>query len=139
MFAAGPDQIPGTVSFIEAHFQFEAPNVSVPFDPDTGEASFQVHPTIVDLAATTRTTYGFTMGIGHETQYLTPTFAEPAGPLLDLNGGTGPDFFAIFIEPEGIAVEALYVVDGLVFDLPTEVIAALPTANSAMVRSGSKV
>lgn len=54
--------------------------------------------------------YGFSLGFSHSADYLTLTSAEAGTALTDLNGGNGPDFLTIDIDPvngDGLIVACL--------------------------------
>ncbi len=53
-------------------------------------------------------TAGFSVGLGHDESLLEATSAEPAGPVADLDGGNGPDFFDSASYPDGITAGCVF-------------------------------
>lgn len=89
-------------------FRYRVPDAHGSFDPTTGVGSLVVSPVIVEESDQVVPATGFSMGLAHDPALLTATFVQPAGPLLDLAGGLGPDFFGVTIYPDGITVDVLY-------------------------------
>ena len=60
--------------------------------------------------AVPRPTQGVALAVTNDDTLVTPTAVNPAGPLLGLNGGAGPDFFSVDIFADAWSVGVAYVV-----------------------------
>lgn len=115
-------------------FLFRAPNASVIYDMVTGAGDFELSPTIEQTMGGGSPSLGFSMGLAHDPDFVIATFVEPAGPLVDLNGGTGPEFFVANILPDGVTVNVEYNLAGtetIIFGgFPDEVVNIQYTTNA---------
>jgi len=92
-------------------FSLIAPDLSVDFPADTGEASFVVELAIAELpgsASGASPTQGFSFGIAHDPALLVRDASGPTGLVAALGGGTGPDFYGESHPPGGLTVVAIY-------------------------------
>lgn len=92
---------------------FRVPPIVQPFDFYSGSAGIRVRPEISEGPGAfgwPNPWAGFSMGIGHSMNLLTPFEVLPSAELLLLGGGQGPDFFAPGLYPQGVTV-------GVVFDM----------------------
>lgn len=113
-------------------FTLSAPSQAASFSPASGTGSFEVSFDLVEDAANAgfpNSTQGFSIGLGHPSSLLTVTSGGPAGVVLGLNSGTGPDFFDTNIFPEGITFGCVYSFTNpgtniLIFDTAATVVTA---------------
>ncbi len=116
-----PVQTSGTIEIAATipTFTFALPDVAVEYKPDDGLATIVVSPTIIENPAALPDTYpnstgGFSMGIDHDETFLAATSLVPAGPVADLNGGAGPEYFAVNLDASdtGVTLGVVYVLFG---------------------------
>ena len=125
-------------------YGFTAPDVTATFEPATGIGSFNAGLTIAELSLLETETHGFSMGLAHDANLLSVTTATPAGPLLTLNGGSGPDFFGVNILTGGFTLGVVYsfaMPDTIVFSGTPEtvVVASYGTVPGAFLGSSGEV
>ena len=92
-------------------FTLSAPPQSASFSPASGAGSFDVTFDLVEDAANAgfpNNTQGFSIGLGHPSSQLAVTSGGPAGVVLGLNGGAGPDFFDTNTFAEGVTFGCVY-------------------------------
>lgn len=107
---SGDIEITGTP--IPPSFGFVAPNTGGNFDSDTGAGTVIVTPTIQQTFGVPSETLGFFMGLAHDAGILEVGGASPAGPLLALNGGSGPDIFLVDAQVGGVTISVEYAAGG---------------------------
>lgn len=111
---------------LDAGFYFFAGGPRVSFDPAVGTAAFAIPLSIAEYGAAPATeTQGFSIGLSVDSPFVALTDAAPTGPLGDLFGGAGPDFFGPMLYPDGVTIGVVYSFLGgtfLTFDPPAEVI-----------------
>lgn len=81
------------------------------FQPGAGTGSFTAFGAIQQNPASIAPpigTQGFSMGLGHDPQYLEITGIELAPIMANLNGGAGPDFFAPTLLSNGVTLGLVY-------------------------------
>lgn len=125
-----PDEQPITLALtaipLDAGFYFFAGGPRVTFDPAIGTAAFSIPLSIAEYDAVPASeTQGFSVGLSVDSPFVTLTDATPIGPLGDLFGGAGPDFFGPMLYADGVTVGVVYSFLGgtfLTFDPPAEVI-----------------
>ncbi len=103
-------------------FTFSVNSAPVPYDPDDvpPELTFSVELTIQENSAYfgfPSDTDGFSMGIAHDGSLLEAIEASPVGVLAAVNGGSGPDFLSIDLDPagsggDGVTVASVYSLSG---------------------------
>lgn len=125
-----PTMNDGGITIIETlpPFTFDLPEVSLEYLPEDGLASVTIGASVVEDPESPTFpsgTQGFSMGVGHNSGVLVPTDLDVAGPLLELNGGTGPIFVGVNIEADGgVTVGIVYAFDAqtIEFETPLDVI-----------------
>lgn len=138
--AVSPVEISGTFTGDGApanQFQFSVPDLTATFDGASGVGSFAAELQIADTGTTPQETFGFSMGLGHDSQFLSATFAEPAGQLEALNGGAGPEFFGVTIFPDGVTIGVAYALTSsasLTFGAPETVAEVQYSTNAGTVQ-----
>lgn len=96
-------------------FYYFAGAPRVPFDPATGDAGFRLDLSIAEYGPVTSDTQGFSMGLDLGSDLVEINSVDATGPLADLPGGPGPDFFGAMIFGDAMTVGVVYSFAGGVF------------------------
>ncbi|MGE4620311.1 MAG: hypothetical protein AAEJ04_10945 [Planctomycetota bacterium] len=92
-------------------FTLSCVDVNGTFSSATGVGSFTSSVTVTEDAANTgfpNDTQGFSFGIGHDSNLLTPTSVNQGAVLQALEGGSGAEFFQVSILSTGYTVGCVY-------------------------------
>lgn len=116
-----PDQTSGEMEVIEIpdpEFSYDAPDKTVFYNPDDGNASFTEEIQISEIdnsgagAPFPNVTQGFSMGLEHDETLLEATGVATTGALSALNAGAGPDFVGESLYSNGWTLGVVYSIPG---------------------------
>ncbi|MGE4618440.1 MAG: hypothetical protein AAEJ04_01375, partial [Planctomycetota bacterium] len=124
----------GNIEVIEVpgpEYTYNAPDRTVNYNPDDGSASFTESIEVAEIdnsaagAPFPNTTQGFSMGLGHDANYLEATSVSLTGPVAALDGGNGPGFAEHSLYSDGWTLGIVYSFVGaetISFDAPATVV-----------------
>lgn len=127
------------VDSIPPIFEFRAPALTVAYNPDEGDASFEA---LVEVAERTdhsgypNVTQGFSMNLQSDPTAMTPTAIGVTGEIMILNSGSGPAFVLPNLLPGQATVSVIYaMVDPVLFtfETPKRVVRVEYEANPALL------
>lgn len=91
-------------------FRFIVPHTTGTYSPEDGAGSVTVDLRIGENqpVGSGTPTEGFAMGIGHDRALITPRSVLPLGPIAQMNGGAGPEFFGPNLHDDGVTLGVIY-------------------------------
>ncbi|MEM7165500.1 MAG: hypothetical protein AAF581_08550 [Planctomycetota bacterium] len=120
-------------------FNYMCGTSEILYDPANGNGNTTVSIEFLETTATTTPSQvvGWSFSLAHDPAYLTATAINHGAYVATFNGGTGPDFWAAQMYPNGISIGAVYSFFGTVtciYDIPKETaVVAYATVPSALV------
>lgn len=104
-----PEIDPGQLLVVDPEFLVQAPTLEIGYVEGATPAPFSAFTTIAQLSSgPVLPTQGFAISVTHDPQILEAVLVRPAGPVVEVQGGVGPEFFGVSLEEGGWAVGVVY-------------------------------
>ncbi|MEM7263466.1 MAG: hypothetical protein AAF488_15865, partial [Planctomycetota bacterium] len=103
-----PPPVPmGSTGVPAGDLEFRAGEYDVTIGTAGEVVPFSIQPTMAS-ASTPFTSAAFSMSLETNVEFIQPLGGDPIGALAAINGGAGPDFFAVTLYLEGLTLGCVY-------------------------------